>query len=44
MVEISHESDIEGSLGAVNRNRKRVELNGIPPLQGSGIGEKTPVL
>jgi len=34
-VEILHEEIMEGSLGAVNRNRKRVDFNGIPPLIGS---------
>ncbi len=33
MVGASHDGDIEGSLGVVNRNLMRVELNGVSTLK-----------
>ena len=36
LVQTSHDRDIEGSPGAVNRNLMRVELNGHSPLKEKG--------
>lgn len=35
LVRIPHEGYVEGSLGALNGNLKRVEFDGSPPLKGS---------
>jgi hypothetical protein len=33
LVENSHDSNVEGSLGVVNRNLRRVEITGVSPLK-----------